>query len=145
MPRFIGEYKYNLDSKGRVIIPGKFRENFTENVYLLKGFEKCLLLLDSKEIKKIEDRISKRSLVDKEVRDFTRAFFSGITEVKTDSQGRILLSRSLLEYAEITEEVYLVGTGFYLEIWSSKNWLIESKKLQALRKELIRLIGEDEK
>ena len=98
-----------------------------------------------KEIKKIEDRISKRSLVDKEVRDFTRAFFSGITEVKTDSQGRILLSRSLLEYAEITEEVYLVGTGFYLEIWSSKNWLIESKKLQALRKELIRLIGEDEK
>ena len=65
--------------------------------------------------------------------------------MKTDSQGRILLSRSLLEYAEITEEVYLVGTGFYLEIWSSKNWLIESKKLQALRKELIRLIGEDEK
>ena len=121
MPKFIGEYKYNIDNKGRLIMPPKYRHFFEGSIYLLKGFEKCLLILDDQEIKKIEEKISDDSLSDKYTRGFSRAFFSGINEIKLDSQGRILIPKNLLQYAGIKDETIIVGTGFYIEIWDKKS------------------------
>ena len=119
---FVGEYLHSIDKKGRLIIPSKFRNNFGEKIYLCKGFEECLLILTPEEIEKIETKIQGNSLTRKEIREFTRTFFSGMTEASFDSQGRIIISNGLKQYAHLEEEAYVVGTGFYVEIWDKKIW-----------------------
>ena len=143
MPKFFGEYKYNIDNKGRLVMPPKYRDFLKGNIYLLKGFEKCLLVVDELEIKKLEEKISFNSLTDKDIRSFSRAFFSGVNEIKPDSQGRILIPKNLLEYGEIKEEAIIVGTGFYIEIWNKENWIDESEKLDQIRNSFFDLAKEE--
>lgn len=143
MPKFIGEYKYNIDNKGRLTIPPKYRPFFKENMYLFKGFEKCLLILDGVELSKIEEKISCNSLTDKKTRSFSRSFFSGISEIKLDAQGRILIPKNLLEYAKLKDETFVVGTGFYIEIWNRDNWEHQVKMMDDIRNDFFDLIKEE--
>lgn len=119
---FVGEYLHSLDNKGRIIIPAKFRNNFGEKIYLCKGFENCLLILTPGEIEKIEKKIQSDTLSNKDVRKFMRVFFSGMVEGNFDSQGRIIVPSGLKNYAGIDSEAYIVGTGFYVEIWDKDAW-----------------------
>lgn len=133
MMPFVGEYRHNIDTKGRLIIPAKFRNNFSERVYLSKGFETCLLILTPEEIEKIEKRITESSLTNKAVRKFSRAFFSGMTEAAFDGQGRILIPSNLREYGGIQGETVVVGTGFYVEIWDKDAWELGTSQLDEER------------
>lgn len=119
---FLGEYFHSVDTKGRMIIPSKFRDNFGDAFYLCKGFEACLLILTPDEVKQIESKIKETSLTNKDVRQFMRVFFSGMTDVSFDPQGRILIPKALREFAHIDKEATIVGTGRYLEIWQREKW-----------------------
>ncbi len=122
MVPFVGEYRHAVDHKGRVIIPAKLRNNLQETIYLCKGFETCLLILTSYEIKKIENKIEFDSLTNEGKRRFSRAFFSSMIEITFDNQGRILIPNNLKEYAKINSEVVIVGNGFYIEMWEKNIW-----------------------
>lgn len=120
---FIGEYQHNIDSKGRIIIPSKFREELGENFVVTKGLDGCLFIYSSEEWKNFEEKLSSLPLTSKDARAFVRFFFAGATECEFDKQGRILIPSNLRDYGNIIKEAIIIGVSNRLEIWSKERWL----------------------
>jgi MraZ protein len=121
----IGEYKHMVDSKGRIILPSKFREELGERFILTKGLDNCLFGYSLKEWAVLEEKLKKLPLTSKEARTFLRFFFAGACECEVDKQGRVLIPQNLREYAGIQKEVFIIGVMTRIEIWSEDNWLKE--------------------
>lgn len=115
-----GEYQHNMDPKGRVTIPSKFREDLGEKFYVCKGIDSCLFVYCEEEWQKLVDKIS--SLPISQTRDIQRHFFSGAADLEADKQGRILLPQPLRDYAKLQKGVTVIGSGKRAEIWSTENW-----------------------
>ena len=119
----IGEYTHTIDAKGRVIVPAKFRTELGERFILTKGFDGCLYGYSLEEWKSIEEKIKTLPLITgKDARNFTRFFFSSAIECELDSQGRILISQNLREFAMLQKEVVIIGVSSRIEIWSKQKW-----------------------
>ena len=119
----IGEYYHNIDSKGRLIVPSKFRTELGDRFIVTKGFDGCLYGYSVEECKAIEDKIKTLPLVTgKYARNFTRFFFSSAIECEIDSQGRILISQNLREFAMLQKEIVIIGVSSRIEIWSKEKW-----------------------
>jgi len=119
----IGEYAHNIDTKGRVIVPAKFRTELGERFILTKGFDGCLYGYSLEEWKNIEEKIKTLPLITgKDARNFTRFFFSSAIECELDSQGRILVSQGLRTYAELEKEIVIIGVSSRIEIWAKSKW-----------------------
>lgn len=119
----IGEYAHSIDAKGRLIVPAKFRTELGERFIVTKGFDGCLYGYSLEEWKTIEEKIKTLPLVTgKDARNFTRFFFSSAIECEIDSQGRILISQNLREFAELQKEVVVIGVSSRIEIWSKSKW-----------------------
>ena len=119
----IGEYSHTIDSKGRMIVPAKFRTELGERFIVTKGFDGCLYGYSLEEWKSIEEKIKTLPLITgKDARNFTRFFFSSAIECELDSQGRILISQNLRAHAELVKEVIVIGVSTRIEIWSKEKW-----------------------
>lgn len=116
----IGEYQHNIDAKGRVIVPAKFREDLGEHFYVTKGLDCCLFVLSAAEWKRLQDKISAMPI--SKSRGLQRFFFSGAAEVEPDKQGRILLPQHLREHAGLEKDVTVIGASSRAEIWDSARW-----------------------
>ncbi|MDT8716627.1 division/cell wall cluster transcriptional repressor MraZ [Clostridium sp. 19966] len=119
---FIGEYQHAVDSKNRMIIPSKFRDEIGETFVLTKGLDGCLYAYTISEWKILEQKLKSLPLSSKDARAFVRFFFSGANEIEVDKQGRALIPQNLLEYAEIEKEIVSIGVSTRVEIWSKKKW-----------------------
>lgn len=119
---FIGEYQHAIDSKNRMIIPSKFREELGEKFVLTKGLDGCLYVYPMSEWKVLEEKLKKLPLTNKDARAFVRFFFSGANEVDVDKQGRALIPQNLLEYAKIEKDIVSIGVLTRIEIWSKITW-----------------------
>ena len=119
---FCVEYKNTIDSKGRIIIPAKFREELGEKFVVTKGLDNCLYGYSLEEWSNFEKKVKELPQTDKYVRTFTRFFFSGATECELDKQGRVLIPSNLREYAKLEKNVYTVGVSSRFEIWSKDTW-----------------------
>ncbi len=111
-----------MDSKGRVIIPSKFREGLGEKFIVTKGLDNCLFAYSMEEWKSIETKLRNLPFTDKNVRVFVRFFFSGATECEVDKQGRILLPLNLREYGGLEKDLYVIGVSSRVEIWDKGRW-----------------------
>ncbi|OEK03471.1 division/cell wall cluster transcriptional repressor MraZ [Roseivirga sp. 4D4] len=122
MSFFTGEYDCKLDAKGRLALPAKVKAALpdvaNQELVLRRGFESCLILYPMIEYKKIINRVRSLSEFNEEYRKFQRSFFRGNAEVELDSAGRINIQKRMLEYADLTKEVVLVGLGNRVEIWN---------------------------
>ena len=128
----LGEYFHNIDAKGRIILPSKFRSELGERFIVTKGFDGCLYGYSIDEWKNIEDKIKTLPQVTgKDVRTFTRFFFSSAIECEIDSQGRILISSTLRDFAELTKEVVIIGVSSRIEFWSKAKWEDYNNNLDA--------------
>ena len=116
----IGEYQHNIDAKGRVAVPTKFRDDLGLRFYVTKGLDGCLFVLQQSEWEKLEDKI--RQMPISKARTIQRFFFSGAAEVQPDKQGRILVPQPLREHASLSKEVTFIGTANRVEIWDSAKW-----------------------
>ena len=116
----IGEYQHNIDAKGRVAVPTKFRDDLGLRFYITKGLDGCLFVLQQSEWEKLEDKI--RQMPISKARTIQRFFFSGAAEVQPDKQGRILIPQPLREHASLNKEVTFIGTANRVEIWDSAKW-----------------------
>lgn len=114
----IGEYHHNIDEKSRLIIPAKFREEIGNTFVITRGLDGCLFTYSLVEWEKIVAKLKKLSFTKKDVRTFTRFFLSGATICEFDKQGRVGISSSLLQYAEIKKECTIIGVNDRLEIWA---------------------------
>ena len=119
---FIGEYRHNLDAKGRLILPAKFRSCLGERCIASRGLDHCLFVFPLEEWQGMEEKMRNLPLTKKDARAFSRFFFSGATECELDGQGRILLPPSLREYAQIKKEVAIIGVSSRIEIWAADRW-----------------------
>ena len=137
---FTGEYEHIVDSKNRIFVPVKFREELGETFIVARDIRKSILKVCSlvewesylAPIKAQERRIAEEAL---------RYLHRNAAQVSPDSQGRILIPTSLLGYAEIEREAIFVGCSDYCEIWSLDNYKaeIESEDAEEIREELERL------
>ncbi len=119
----IGEYSHTIDTKGRVIVPVKFRSELGERFILTKGFDGCLYGYSLTEWAAIEEKIKTLPLITgKDARNFTRFFFSSAIECEFDSQGRILISQGLRAYASLEKDLVIIGVSSRIEIWSKDKW-----------------------
>lgn len=119
---FMGEYNHTVDDKGRLIIPGKFREELGLSFVVTKGLDGCLFAYAKPDWKEFEDKLKALPITNKTARDFTRYMLGGAADVEIDKQGRILLPQNLRSFATLEKEVVLVGVGTRVEIWSKDKY-----------------------
>jgi len=119
---FMGEYQHTIDTKGRMIIPAKFREGLGETFVLTRGLDQCLFGYPMNEWKILEDKLKSLPLTKKDARAFTRFFFSGAVECELDKQGRINIPSPLLKYAKLEKECIVIGVSNRIELWSKEVW-----------------------
>lgn len=118
----MGEYQNNLDLKGRLVIPSKFREELKDKIVLTRGLDGSLFIYSYDNFKKLTDKLNTLSFTDKESRNFVRFITSGAITLEFDKQGRIIIPNYLKEYAKLEKEVIIVGVLNRIEIWSTQNW-----------------------
>lgn len=119
---FMGEYLHTIDSKGRLIIPAKFRDGLGDRFVVTKGLDNCLFVYPSEEWKVLEQKLKALPFTNKDARAFVRFFFSGATECELDKQGRVVLPATLRNYAKLEKEVVVIGVSSRVEIWSKAIW-----------------------
>jgi MraZ protein len=119
---FIGEYSHTIDTKGRLSMPARFREQLGESFIVTKGLDQSLFVYPEEEWKIIENKLKQLPLTNQNARAFVRFFFSGATECELDQQGRIRIPVNLREHAILEKEVMVIGVGTRVEIWSQKIW-----------------------
>ena len=118
---FVGQYSHNLDNKGRLAIPAKFRSQLKAAV-VTKGLDNCLFLYPQKEWDKIASKVANLPLDRPANRAFARALLAGAVEVEFDQQGRIILPEYLRQFAALGKDVIIIGLYNRLEIWQEKKW-----------------------
>ncbi len=127
---FMGEYLHIIDTKGRVIMPAKFREALGVRFIATKGLDHCLFIYPMTEWTALEQKLRTLPFTQPDVRAFVRFFFSGANECEADKQGRILLPANLREYAQLEKEIVLVGVSSRVEIWSQALWIEYSSQAE---------------
>ena len=137
MKMFLGEYSPNITEGSRVALPKKMREQITgDSVVATRGFEKCVYIYDKSDWREQAEKYIENSKVDDKqakIRDLERYVYSSAVETSIDSQGRVVIPSSLLEYANIDSETSVVGVGNRVELWSKSIW---SKHIENISSEL---------
>lgn len=119
---FIGEFNYKIDSKKRLAVPAKFRDELEGKVVVTRGLDGCLFMYPIDEWKKLAEKISDLPFSQSNARSFARVMLSGAMELEIDSSGRILLPDYLKEYAGLEKEVTVAGVYNRMEIWDRDKW-----------------------
>lgn len=120
---FIGEYNHTIDTKGRLIVPAKLREELGDVFVVTKGLDgNCLSVYPMQEWKILENKLRSLPLNNPDARRLTRYLMAGAVSCELDKQGRILLPAVLREFAQLEKEVVLVGDMDRVEIWNKENW-----------------------
>lgn len=119
---FIGEYQHNLDTKGRITMPSKFREELGNTFYITKGMDGCLFVFPEEEWIEMDKKIKGLRLSRKDARGIARLFYAGAIDVSLDKMGRVLLPGNLRKYASLNKEAIVIGVSSRVEIWDKDRW-----------------------
>ena len=115
----IGEYHHNIDEKGRLIIPSKFRDEIGKEFIITRGLDGCLFIYSKSVWEKIVSKLQTLPFTKKDARTFNRFFLSSATVCEFDRQGRINIPSNLINYANIQKECTIIGVNDRLEVWAS--------------------------
>ncbi len=127
---FLGQYAHSLDSKGRLIVPARFRDEIQGSIYLTQGFDQNLRMLPEETFQAIYSRVTQMSSTDPTARQLRRLIFSSAQKVDLDNNGRILIPKYLRDVADLESEAIIVGVGESIEIWSPEAWEKQNLILQ---------------
>ena len=114
---FIGEYQHNLDAKGRIIVPSKFREELHTTFILTRGLDGCLTIYSLEQWDKLFEELNKLPTTKKNARAYIRMLTSGAVECTLDNQGRIQIPVFLSKPVNIVKECVVIGANDHIEIW----------------------------
>lgn len=119
---FIGEYQHNLDAKGRIVIPGKFRDELHTTFILARGLDGCLTIYSLQQWEKLFEEVNKLPTTKKAARQYIRMLTSTASECTLDNQGRIQIPSFLAKPVNITKECVVIGANDHIELWDKVTW-----------------------
>jgi MraZ protein len=127
---FLGQFQHNLDEKGRLMIPARYRELLAAGAFVTQGFDKCLMVMTDAYFAQVYDRINSMNLADPTARLLRRLILSNAYPVEADKVGRILLPGNLRQVIELNGEAIVAGQGDYFEVWNPADWNAQMDQLQ---------------
>lgn len=139
---FIGEYQYNLDEKGRLAIPVKFRKELQGGVVITKGLDDCLFVYSQREWNKLATKISVLPINKSNTRAFSRLMLAGAMDLRPDHQGRVVLPDYLKKYASLNKKIIVAGLYNRLEIWDEEKWEKYKQGTEKLSGDIAEALGE---
>src|SRR5688572_32625431 len=114
---FWGEFSHQLDKKGRLIIPARFRQQLTKNAILTRGIDQNLVIYPEETWQSVTQQINHMPITNPSSRALRRLLFSGAIQLELDSQGRANIPPYLRDYAALDETVLLIGMETFIEVW----------------------------
>ena len=128
---FLGQFQHNLDDKGRLMIPARFRELLEGGAFITQGFDKCLMVMTDVYFKQVYERIEAMNLADPTARLLRRLILSNAYPVEADKVGRILVPQNLRAFLGIENgELIVAGQGEYFEVWTPALWNEQMAQVQ---------------
>src|SRR3954465_9312690 len=126
MSGFIGEFQSTVDTKGRFLLPAGLKKQIPareqKNFIIHRGIEKHLVIYTQKEWNKISEEVNELNLYVAKNREFIRMFNRGASEMEPDGTNRLLLPKSLMDYAGIEKDIVLFAYGSRIEVWSQRGY-----------------------
>jgi MraZ protein len=118
----LGEFRHSVDSKGRVHLPARWRDELGSGVIVAQGLERCVFVFPRSRFDDLVEKLRSLSIARKTNRDLSRLLYSSSSEEQMDSQGRITIPPPLREWAALQREVVLAGVMDRAEIWDRSSW-----------------------
>ena len=120
---FKGMHEHNMDTKGRVFIPTKFREGLGDCFVACEAFyTPCIWLFSQSAFDALSEKMEAFGLLDEESQCLERKLYNSACDVEVDKQGRILLPSQLRDYAGLEKEIIIAGSRTHVDVWSRNNW-----------------------
>ncbi len=139
---FIGEFRHNIDSKGRIAIPAKFRPKLSGGAIITRGLDHCLFVFTNKDWEILAQKLINLPLAQANSRAFVRLMLSGASDVGLDMQGRILMPDYLRKYACLDKEAVVAGVYNRMEVWDMKSWNDYKAKTESQSEEIAEKLSE---
>ncbi len=139
---FIGEYSHNIDEKGRLAVPAKFRGDLAKGAVVTKGLDSCLFLYTKEEWEKLAAKLAALPISRSNTRAFSRLMLAGAMDVGLDKQGRINLPEYLRKYAGMQKKVVVAGLFNRLEIWDDAKWENYKRSTEKSSGDIAEALGE---
>ncbi len=139
---FIGEFTHNLDDKGRLAIPVKFRRDLTKGAVVTRGLDNCLFLYTKSEWEKLAEKLATLPISQANSRAFARLMLAGAMDVDVDKQGRIVLPEYLRQFAGLSKNVIVAGLYSRAEIWDESKWQAYKKQTETNSNEIAEKMAE---
>jgi MraZ protein len=127
---FLGQYQHNLDEKGRLMIPARYRELLAAGAFIMQGFDRCLMVMTDSHFNEVYERINAMNLADPNARLLRRLILSTAYPVEIDKVGRILVPQILRQVNGLDGEAIVAGQGEYFEVWNPVEWNEQIDQLQ---------------
>jgi MraZ protein len=127
---FLGFFEHNLDERGRLMIPARFRDLLEGGAFITHGFDRCLMVMDRPYFGQVYDRINGMNLADPSARLLRRMMFSNAYLVEVDKVGRILIPPSMRTFVGLNGEAIVAGQGAYFEVWAPAAWQAQMTELE---------------
>ena len=138
----LGEYRHNLDMKGRMAVPAKFRESLNAGAIITRGIDSCLFVFTNSDWEELVKKLIALPIAQANSRAFVRLMLAGATDVSLDNQGRILIPDYLRKYANLKKEVVVAGLYNRFEIWDSVEWNSYKAKTESTSEIISEKLGE---
>ena len=119
---FLGTHTPRLDDKGRLFLPAKFRDKLTAGLVMTRGQERCLYVFPMAEFERMAQEMNATPVTNRAVRNFQRVLLSGASDEIPDKQGRVTIPAVLRDYAGLTKDCTVIGTGNRIEVWDTEAW-----------------------
>jgi MraZ protein len=119
---FLGQFQHNVDEKGRLMVPARFRELLEGGAYITQGFDHCLMVMTEPYFAQVYERLNALNLTELPARQLRRQMLSNAYPVEIDKIGRILIPQNLRSMLTLNGEAVLAGQGEYFEVWTPVEW-----------------------
>ena len=128
---FIGQYDHQLEAKGRLSIPKKFRSQLAQGAIISQGLDGCIFLYPKPTWELLINKLSQLPLTRSDARDFSRSLSFGASEVEIDRLGRILIPEYLRRFAGITQNCVIAGAVERVEIWDKTKFEVYTARINS--------------
>jgi MraZ protein len=126
---FLGEYAHTIDTKGRMALPARFRQDLGSGAVISKGMGNCLSIYTAERWNAKSDELA-AGKTSAELRDFERRIYPSANIIELDTQGRLVIPANLRAYAKLGSEVTVAGVRNHIEVWDRATWQAYQQQLE---------------